>query len=98
MPAYPDYIAENSDRSLLITLSRAYTLNGKEVGSITLREPTVKDQKLFASSSEGNQKQAMEMEAKLLAHLSGELAPDDFDAFALRDYRRLQEAFSFFID
>lgn len=78
----PEYISENQDGSLSITMR-----NGS---IIAMREPTVADQ--LAAKGEGHQS-----EINLVGNLCG-LAPDEIRAMTSRNYLRLQTGLKHFFD
>ena len=67
---------------------------GATVDAVRLRRPTVKD--LIAADSIGGDNAARK-ELAVFASLSG-LAPADLESLDLKDYRKLQEAYSSFLD
>lgn len=75
----PDYITENEDGSVAITL-----LNGR---TLTMREPTVEDQ-LATKGSDA------EREITLVANLCA-LSPTEVKSLSLKNYRRVQAALVF---
>lgn len=94
--AKEDYCTVNDDGSVTVTLSKTYNFDGAERKTITLREPTVRDQKLFQGGT--TPKAIGDAEGKLLAHLADGVTPAQIDDLTLRDYTRMQEAFGFFRD
>lgn len=89
----PEWLKLNDDGSATVTLSRPADIAGVKAPSITMREPTVDDQLAMdaVSGSDGVK------EISIFANLSM-LAPSDISKLPLRDYKRLQVAFGFFID
>lgn len=79
MTETPDFITENPDGSVTIELTRGRT--------ITMREPRVEDQLATKGTNE-------QREIALVGNLCG-LSPAEVQAFALRDYRRVQAALVF---
>ncbi|QDH14056.1 phage tail assembly protein [Formicincola oecophyllae] len=98
--AMPPWLEVNPDHSITVRLSRPYILpDTTERSTVTLREPTVADQKAFMPSGPGaNARQTAEAEARFLAALADGITPSFMDGLALRDYQRLQVAFGFFLD
>lgn len=78
----PDYIAENPDGSVNITL--------KDGRIILMREPTVADQLATKGTPE-------QREIAMVANLC-ELAPDEVGKMTARNYKRLQQALLGFLD
>lgn len=87
MDNQPDYIKENDDGSVTVTLARGVDISGATVKALTLREPTVADQ-LAAQKSNKNVGDA---EVVLIANLA-QITPAEVQSAKLRDYKRLQEA------
>ncbi|WP_342627579.1 phage tail assembly protein [Nguyenibacter vanlangensis] len=94
--AKEDYCTVNPDGSVTVALSKTYTFDGAQREKITLREPTVRDQKLFPAGA--SQKATADAEGKLFAHLADGVTPAQVDDLTIRDYGRLQDAFGFFLD
>ncbi len=84
-----DYTTEYVD----VTLSRPIDLDGTQVSSLRMREPTVHDQ-IACQSIKGSTAQ---QEVTLFANLCG-IAPDNIQKLRLRDYRKLQDAYSNFLE
>lgn len=78
--AFPDFLHENADGSLLITLRGG--------GTLTMREPTVADQ--LAAKGDGQH-----AEISLVGNLLG-LAPDEIKAMTSRNYLRVQAGLKHF--
>lgn len=76
----------------VVTLSRPATIAGAQVSQIAMREPTVDDQLAAEKLGEGGQADKIYM-----ANLC-QLAPEDIGRLPLRDFKRLQMAFLFFLD
>ncbi|HEY2454153.1 MAG TPA: phage tail assembly protein [Scandinavium sp.] len=76
----------------LITLSRPFKLNEKEVETIEMREPTVFDKLAF----EKNKGAPLEKEVTMIAGLCG-LNPGDLYKLPAYDYEQLTEAFNAFL-
>jgi Phage tail assembly chaperone proteins, E, or 41 or 14 len=81
------------DGKAVITLAKPANLNGTKVPSLTMREPTVKDQLIFEATPGSN----ADKEIAVMASLTG-LVPDDITSLTLRDYSRLQAAYAGFTD
>lgn len=76
-----------------ITLSRPATFNGVEQPKLRMREPTVADMEA-AQETKGSDA-AREIHA--MANLC-DVAPDDIRKLPIRDYSRLQAAYTGFTD
>lgn len=74
-----------------ITLSRKARANGVEVDTLKMREPMVEDQER-AQESTGK---GSAVEIELFANLC-QVSPDDIRKLPLRDYKRLQSAYTLF--
>lgn len=88
-----DWIKENDDGGVTVSLAKGVDIDGAKVKAITMREPTVADQ-IAAQEIKGN---AAAQEVALIANLA-QLAPDDIKRLSLRDYGRLQVALVGFTD
>ncbi|KAF1017664.1 MAG: hypothetical protein GAK31_00932 [Stenotrophomonas maltophilia] len=87
------WVKSNDDGSITVTLSRPREIEGAQVSTLTLREPTVDDQ-LSASEAKGSE---VLKEITLLANLA--MVPvSEVRKLPVRDYQRLQAAFANFID
>ncbi|MFB9149516.1 phage tail assembly protein [Roseovarius ramblicola] len=75
-----------------ITFDRPVVIDGKEVTSLTMREPTVDDQ-LAAQESGGTDAQ---QEMRLFANLC-EVSPEDIRRLPLKAYVAMREAFAGFL-
>jgi hypothetical protein len=91
-PVRAAYLAPQPDGSVIVTLSRPQMIAGAKVPTLTMREPTVGDQVAAMRSS----KSSASREIAILANLC-EITPDDLSQLTLRDYGRLQAAFSDFL-
>ena len=87
----PQYLKINDDGSADITLSRPADIGGAKVAVLRMREPTVGDQEIAFQMSGSDAAK----EISMFANLCG-VAPDDVRKFPLRDYGRLQKAYSVF--
>ena len=87
----PEYI-KLGDGKAEVTLSRPLDIDGAKVKVLTMREPTVDDQ--LAAEKNGSDGNA---DKQYMANLCM-VTPDDIGRLPLRDFKRLQVAFSFFID
>lgn len=94
----PKFVKQNADYSLTVTLSREYSVGGEKRNHVTLREPTVGDQKKFLTSSRPNDRELADIERNLLVSLADGLTPPEADAMSIKDYARLQSAYLFSID
>ncbi|MCT6819476.1 MAG: phage tail assembly protein [Bombella apis] len=95
----PDYLTLNDDYSVTVKLSRPYDENGVKKESITLREPTAREQRQFSPASDKvSPAQLGALEEKMLASLADGVTPEFLGNLAMRDYGRVQTAFSFFTD
>lgn len=74
-----------------IELSRPIEIDGAQVTTLRMREPTVADQ-LLLDEMKGSD---ATKEVTLVANLC-EVTPDDIKRLTLRDYRKVQKAFSGF--
>lgn len=87
----PDYI-NLLDGKADVTLSRPLEIDGAKVNVLTMREPTVDDQ--IAAEAGGSDGVA---DKKYMANLCM-VTPSDIGRLPLRDFKRLQVAFGFFLD
>lgn len=76
-----------------IELSRPLDVDGAKITKLRMREPTVADQ-LAADEIKGSDAQK---EIQTFANLL-EIAPDDLKKLSLRDYKKVQAAFTGFLD
>jgi len=74
-----------------IELSRPIEIDGAQVTTLRMREPTVADQ-LILEDMKGSD---AAKEVALVANLC-EVTPDDIKRLTLRDYRKVEKAFSGF--
>lgn len=91
-PATPAYLVI-SDGSVQITFAGTPTLNGAPVASVTMREPTVRDQLAMEKASGVPAERELAMMASLL-----QVSPVDLQGLTLRNYRRIQDGFATFLD
>lgn len=89
----PDYLIDNADGTVTVKLARGVTIDGAKVMALTMREPTVGDQ---LAAMPGKASRAQE-EIALFANLCT-IAPGDVSALKMKDYGRLQEAYTGFLD
>ena len=89
----PDWLKVNDNGSADITLSRPADIAGAKISVVRMREPTVGDQEV-ASEMTGSD---ATREITAFANLCG-LAPDDIRKLPMRDYGRLQRAYTAFLD
>lgn len=75
-----------------ITLDYPYAVDGVTLSAITLRRPTVADNLAVQKSNAADH----EREIRLLANLA-ELAPENLHSMDLKDYAKLQKAFTSFL-
>lgn len=95
----PEYLTLSEDGSTItVKLSRPVELDGVKRDNVVLREPTAGEQKRFQPAPNASQKAIGDSEGRLLASLADGLTPANLDALPLRDYGRIQDAYSFFID
>lgn len=87
----PEYMTENADGSLTVELIKGFDQDGTRVKALRMREPTVEDQ-LAATEAGGSD--AIK-EVRLIANLC-EVAPEAIRALTIRDYYRVQGAYSAF--
>lgn len=88
----PEYLAETDD-GLKIELSKAVEIDGAQIKTVTMREPTVQDQ-LDVQAIKGSE---AHREVTLMANLC-DLTPDQVKAMTMRNYRRLQAALEVFTE
>ena len=86
----PKYL-EETEGSIKIQLKTPISIDGAEVSTLSMREPTVQDQ-LDVDSMKGT---PANKEVSMLANLC-EISPDDVKQMKMRNYRRLQEAYEVF--
>lgn len=88
------WLNESDDgESVVITLKKPIKVDGQKVETLTMREPTVLDQKLAQSNTKTN----VDMETQLFANLCG-IPSDVVNGMKLSNYNRLQIAYSSFLD
>lgn len=85
-----DYVVERNGYAE-ITLSRPAKINGIEVSTLRLREPTAGDIERFQESKGSDAKREVEAFANLC-----EASPDDIRNLPVRDYARLQAGYALF--
>jgi hypothetical protein len=88
------WLVENDDGSITVKfddMKRPPKIDGTEVKSLTLREPTVNDQ-LIADKGSSH---AGDKEVSIIANLT-EQAPEAISGMTLKQYGRLQDAYAFF--
>ncbi len=91
-PAQKNQFITEGDGFADIKLSRPVEMNGAKVSQLRMREPTVGDQER-AGDSGGSDTQR---EIMLFSSLC-EVSPDDIRNMGMRDYMRLQQAYTLFI-
>ncbi|WP_349970922.1 phage tail assembly protein [Pseudomonas caspiana] len=72
-----------------IKLSRPAEVNGVQVDTVTMREPTVRDVRAATATSNGDSEQR---EMMLFASLT-EMGSKDLEGLPLKDYNRLQAGY-----
>lgn len=82
-----EFLKENDDGSVTVTLDKGLEINGAVIKVLTLREPSVADQ---INAQKAHRTEA-DQEVALIANLA-EISPDDVHRLKLRDYRRVQVA------
>lgn len=90
---HPEWLTENKDGSVTVALKTGIVINGTKVSAMQMREPTVNDQIIadqIGSSS-------AEREVNIFANLTMQ-TPDDIRAMTMRDYSRLQKAYTTFLE
>lgn len=94
MKKLSDFLKINEDGSMSITLSKPLKIAGDvSATELRMREPTV-DDNLYMEALDGGE---ITKETKMMAHLCG-LTFNDMRPMPNRDYRRLQSAYTSFID
>lgn len=86
----PDFLTENPDGSIEVTLLRGVEADGNKRMKLTLREPAVSDM----LAAEAGAKSSAMSEVALIANLA-EVPPETIQNAKMRDYSRLQEALGF---
>lgn len=87
----PEYL-KSGEGFVDVTLSRPVTIAGAKLSVLRMREPLVRDQKTI-SKMEGDN---ADKESALFANLC-DLVPSDMDEMPMKDYARLQDAYSSFM-
>lgn len=88
----PAWLKHGTDGRAEVTLSRPLNIGGTNMAALTMREPTVGDQLISEASGDSSAQREIALYANLM-----EVTPDDIKRLPLKDYRRLQIAFSDFI-
>jgi len=88
-----EFIKDNQDGTITITLSKPHDVNGEQVAAVTMREPLVEDQLTIQARSGSG----ATFELALFAQLC-DFAPDDFKKMTMKNYTRLQAGYSFFVE
>lgn len=88
----PEYLNE-TDEGLSIELKTPVEIDGAETKTVTMREPTVRDQ-LDVQAVKGSE---AHREVTLMANLCT-LTTGQVEAMTMRNYRRLQEALEVFTE
>ena len=94
----PDYITVNEDYSHTVKLTRNYAFDGERRDTITLREPTAGEQKKYLPKANASAAEATSQEMRMLSDLANGVPPEAWDRLAIRDYQRIQRAFSAFLE
>ena len=89
----PAWLVGDED-GFTVTLSRRATINGVQVGALSMRPPTLGDIRV-AQRLGGKDDQ--KVEGFLFASLCG-CGVDEFDGILYKDFRRLQLAYDRFLD
>ena len=90
----PEWLTEEVDGSVTVSfadLKRPLKLDGTDVGSLRMREPTVQDQ-ITADKQHGHRGDG---EVALIANLT-EQSPAAIGGMSMKQYRRCQTALEFF--
>ena len=89
----PDWMTEEDDGSITVSfadLKKKPKLDGTEVSSLTLREPTVADELAIENIKSFGQR-----ECRAIANLT-EQSPEAIGGLTMRQYGRLQDAYGVF--
>lgn len=76
-----------------VKLSRAIEIGGVKTDTVRMREPLVSDQEAIAAMQGTDATREITSIANLCT-----LAPDEIRSMTMRDYKRLQAAYTSFID
>ena len=90
----PDWLTEEDDGSITVSfkdLKNKPKLDGTEVSSLTMREPTVADELAIEKI-----KSVGERESQAIANLT-EQSPEAIRGLTMRQYGRLQDAYGVFL-
>jgi len=85
-----DYVKEGSGYAD-ITLSRSMKISGNDVSVLRMREPTVRDIEAFQDAKDNEATREIATFANLCM-----VTPDELRTLPMRDYARLQAAFTLF--
>lgn len=88
----PLAVIKNADGSVTIPLNKPLKMEGTDVKALTMREPTVRDQRAARKLAKDDE----EAELALMANLCL-VSMEDLDGLTLRDFRRVQEQLLGFI-
>lgn len=88
-----DFVKYEDDGTATITLAGKVEMDGVKITAISMREPTVRDQ-LAGEKSKGGD---AEKEISIFANLC-EQTPAFIESLSLRNYKRVQEAYTGFAD
>lgn len=83
------WLKVNDDGTVTITLAKPVEINGAKIGYVTMREPVLDDH-IVANGTRGDD---LVKESTLFANLC-EIAPADIRRFPMRDFMRMQAAYS----
>lgn len=83
------WVTVNPNGSVTVKLTRPKEINGATIAELTLREPTVEDH-VISNAAKGTE---LDKEVSLFANLC-EVAPSDLRKLPMRDYMRLQAAYT----
>ncbi len=90
----PDWLTEEDDGSITISfgdMKNKPTLDGTEIGSLRMREPTVADELAIEKI-----KSVGERESQAIANLTDQ-SPEAIRGLTMRQYGRLQDAYGTFL-
>jgi len=90
----PDWLTEEDDGSMTVSfkdMKNKPKLDGTEVSSLTMREPTVADELAIEKI-----KSVGERESQAIANLT-EQSPEAIRGLTMRQYGRLQDAYGVFL-
>ena len=91
----PEFIKETENGDYEITLNKPIKVDGVETHTVIMVEPSVQD--LLASELQAKGKTSASMEIQMFSNLCN-LVPENVQSMKLKDYKRLQKAYSLFTD